>query len=153
MIFFNTIARTIVYLGTKYSYNYYQPSRALCNIFLVMSEVEKFCPYMCDHSSMCFWKCYNFRKFSGHVKLNLSQRLGTAPRPPLPDSPISGPGITMLLVTPLPLFIVTQNPMLKASLILWRNSYPPTMCSWVMLHYTQVPILIWYRQKSPVLHY
>ena len=40
-----------------------------------MSEVENFCPYMCDHSSMCFWKCYNFRKFSGHVKLNLSQRL------------------------------------------------------------------------------
>jgi len=36
---------------------------------------------------------------AGHVKLNLCQHLGV-----LPDSPItsvSGPGITMLLVTPL----------------------------------------------------
>ena len=57
-----------------------------------MSEVENFCPYMCDHSSMCFWKCYNFRKFSGHVKLNLSHS---------PITSVSGPGITLLLVTPL----------------------------------------------------
>jgi len=49
-----------------------------------------------------------FRQFSGHAKLNLSQHLGgsggTAPRPLLSDSPItsvSGPGITMFLVTPL----------------------------------------------------
>ena len=41
-----------------------------------------FCPYMCDHSSMCFWKCYNFRIFSGHVKLNLSQHLGAVPPDP-----------------------------------------------------------------------
>ena len=73
-----------------------------------MSEVENFCPYMCDRSSMCFWKCYNFRKFSGHVKLNLSRHLGAVPPDPhfqiLPGSPItsvSGPGVTMLLVTPL----------------------------------------------------
>jgi len=70
-----------------------------------MSAVENFCPYMCDHSSMCFWKCYNFRKFSGHVKIKpFSASGGCAPRPPLPDSPItsvSGPGMTMLLVTPL----------------------------------------------------
>ena len=38
-----------------------------------MSEVENFCPYMCDHSSMCF---------SGHVKLNLSQHLGAQPPDP-----------------------------------------------------------------------
>jgi len=50
---------------------------------------------------MCFWKCYNFRQFSGLVKLNLGD---CAPRLPLPDSPVtsvSGPGIIMLLVAPL----------------------------------------------------
>ena len=31
---------------------------------------------------MCFWKYQNFRKFSGHVKLNLSQHLGAVPPDP-----------------------------------------------------------------------
>ena len=77
---------TIVYWGTKCIYNYYQPSRALCNIFLASMPWAKgkIFVHTCViiHQSMCFWKCYNFRKFSGHVKFNLSQHLGAMPPDP-----------------------------------------------------------------------
>jgi len=49
-----------------------------CNCFHVKSEAE----YLSDHSSMCFWKYYNFRQFSGHAILSLSQRLGAMPPTP-----------------------------------------------------------------------
>ena len=72
---------------------------------------------------MCFWKCYNFRKFSGHVKLS-------SPRPPLPDFPItsvSGPGVTMLLVTPLLLMNMITSRQWKVRIGMCKRVKHPTI--------------------------
>ena len=68
-----------------------------------MSEVENFCQYMCQIIHQC---AFGNATILGNSQIKpFSASGGIAPRPLLPDPPIisvSGPAITMLLVTPLP---------------------------------------------------